>query len=80
MTYDFSDAANMTNEQLSVIKNEQLVVERMVQNNRINFLKAIFLVCPLCGEDTFVQNVESDHFTTKCKCAEWKISFKIREI
>ena len=77
MTYDFSDAANMTNEQLGLNKMKNEDVERELQ---VKFLKDIFLTCPLCGGKTDIQNVESDHFTTKCKCAEWKVSFKIREI
>ena len=55
-------------------------MKEIENKNKINFLKTIFLVCPICYTDCFIEKVEGDYFITKCDCTKWKISFKIEEV
>ena len=56
------------------------VKEEICRNNNTTFIQALFLVCPLCGENTYIESMIDNGFTTKCGCTKWKITYEIEEI
>ena len=46
----------------------------------LSVLEAMFLECPECGGDSWIEKIEKEYFITKCPCTKWKIRFEISEI
>lgn len=47
--------------------------------NSLKFLKSLFLTCPMCDRNCYIDKIEKDHFIVVCSCTKWKISFQIAE-
>lgn len=47
--------------------------------NSLKFLKSLFLICPECDKDAYIDKIEKEYFIVVCSCTKWKISFQIKE-
>ena len=48
--------------------------------NSVDYIRSLFLICPECDGECYVDKIGKDYFIVKCQCTSWKVGFRISEI